>query len=120
MKASVLFNGVLVKLLPLDQVQVGKIIVADVGGGVPNSANRGNHGMSKGELVKVGPGAFRSDGTRVNPTVRVGDVILFETRSGRPVLIEGEEYWALQENSIMIVLYDKKGESIESRFPGKD
>jgi chaperonin GroES len=116
MKASVLFNAVLVKLVPLDEVQAGKIIVADVGSQAPNSATRGNFGVSKGAIVKCGPGAFRSDGTRVNPTVREGDVVLFEMRSGRPVLVEGEEYWTLQENSILLVFHDKDGESIEPRL----
>jgi len=62
----------------------------------------------QGEVLAVGPGARNEDGERMQPDVKVGDVVLFGKWSGTEVKIDGEELLIMKETDIMGIL-DKTG-----------
>ena len=66
----------------------------------------------EGEVVAVGEGKYRDDGTRQTLDVRVGDRVLFGKYSGSEVKIEGEELLIMREDEILGIIQratSKKG-----------
>jgi len=55
----------------------------------------------QGEVLAVGQGHFLTDGRTVPLTVKVGDIVQFDPRSGQPVAIDGEELFVFQEHEII-------------------
>jgi len=58
----------------------------------------------EGKVVAVGPGRVLDNGTRVEPEVKEGDVIIFSKYAGTEVKYEGKEYLILRESDILAVL----------------
>ena len=58
----------------------------------------------EGEVIAVGEGKYKEDGTRQTLDVKAGDRILFGKYSGAEIKIEGEEYLILKEDEILAVL----------------
>jgi chaperonin GroES len=58
----------------------------------------------EGEVVAVGEGKFRDDGTRQTLDVSVGDRVLFGSYSGTEVKLEAEEFIILREEDILMKL----------------
>jgi chaperonin GroES len=58
----------------------------------------------EGEVVAVGEGKYREDGTRQTLDVRVGDRVLFGKYSGSEVKIEGEELLIMREEEILGII----------------
>ncbi len=67
---------------------------------IPDTAKEKPH---QGEVIAVGGGTVREDGSRTPLDVQVGDRILFGKYSGSEVKIEGEEYLILRENEVLAV-----------------
>jgi len=63
---------------------------------------------SQGEIIAVGPGARDESGSRIEPEVKVGDIVLFGKWSGTEVKIDGQDLLIMKESDIMGVLEGKK------------
>ncbi len=58
----------------------------------------------RGEVMAVGPGRILENGQRLEPTVKVGDKVLFGKYAGTEIKIEGEEYIILRESEILAII----------------
>ncbi len=56
------------------------------------------------EVVAVGPGKVREDGTRTPLDVKPGDRVLMPKYSGSEFKIDGEEFFILREDEILGIL----------------
>ncbi|MBX3444765.1 MAG: co-chaperone GroES [Planctomyces sp.] len=55
----------------------------------------------RGEIVAVGDGHVKKDGTRVPLTVREGDRVIFSSYAGDEIKVNDEEYLLLRESDIL-------------------
>jgi chaperonin GroES len=58
----------------------------------------------QGEVVAVGDGRYREDGTRQPLDVKVGDRVLFGKYSGSEIKIDGEEFLIMREDEILGII----------------
>src|ERR687891_227162 len=58
----------------------------------------------EGEVVAVGEGKYKEDGTRQSLDVKAGDRVLFGKYSGSEIKIDGEELLIMREDEILGVL----------------
>ena len=58
----------------------------------------------EGEVVAVGEGKYRDDGTRQTLDVKVGDRVLFGKYSGSEIKLDGEEYLIMREDEILGII----------------
>jgi chaperonin GroES len=58
----------------------------------------------EGEVVAVGEGKYKDDGTRQALDVKKGDRVLFGKYSGSEIKIDGEEFLIMREDEILGVL----------------
>ena len=63
----------------------------------------------EGEVVAVGEGKYRDDGTRQTLDVRVGDRVLFRKYSGSEVKIDNEELLIMREDEILGIIQRAAG-----------
>jgi len=54
-----------------------------------------------GKVVAVGKGKVLDNGTRVEPEVKVGEVVVFAKYSGTEVKVEDKDYLILSERDIL-------------------
>lgn len=54
-----------------------------------------------GEVVAVGPGKVKEDGSRVPMEVKVGDKVLYSKYAGTDIKLGGEDYVLLSEKDIL-------------------
>ena len=57
-----------------------------------------------GKVIAVGKGKVLENGTRVEPEVKVGEVVVFAKYSGTEVKVDEKEYLILSERDILAVL----------------
>ena len=57
-----------------------------------------------GKVIAVGKGKVLENGNRVEPEVKVGEVVVFAKYSGIEVKIEEKDYLILSERDILAVL----------------
>ena len=57
-----------------------------------------------GEVVAVGEGKYKEDGTRQSLDVKAGDRVLFGKYSGSEIKIDGEEFLIMREDEILGIL----------------
>ena len=57
-------------------------------------------------VVEVGPGIEKSDGTRKPIHVKKDDVIIYDSRFGFEVELEGEKYLIIKDTDVMAVIKD--------------
>jgi chaperonin GroES len=86
-----LHDRVFVKRIDEAQQVRGGIIIPDTAKEKPQ----------QGEVVAVGEGKVRDDGTRQRPDVEPGDRVLFGKYSGSEVKIDDEEYLIMREDEIL-------------------
>jgi chaperonin GroES len=55
----------------------------------------------RGEVVAVGDGHVKKDGTRVALTVKEGDRVIFSSYAGDEIKINDDEYLLLRESDIL-------------------
>ncbi|MFI4912873.1 MAG: co-chaperone GroES [Sedimentisphaeraceae bacterium JB056] len=94
MKLKPLADKVLLKRVEASSVTAGGIVL-------PDSAKERS---SRGEVINVGPGKLKDDGTRSEMNVKKGDIVLFESYAPREVKLDGEEYIIVDESSIIAVI----------------
>jgi chaperonin GroES len=58
----------------------------------------------EGEVVAVGEGKYKDDGTRQSLDVRKGDRVLFGKYSGSEIKIDGEELLIMREDEILGII----------------
>ena len=58
----------------------------------------------EGEVIAVGEGKYKEDGTRQTLDVKAGDRILFGKYSGSEIKLDGEEYLIMREDEILGVI----------------
>jgi chaperonin GroES len=59
---------------------------------------------SRGEVLAVGPGKKKEDGSLIPVDLKVGDKILFGQYSGSTVKVEGEELLIMNESEVFGVI----------------
>lgn len=94
MKIKPLADRVVVRPLELEEKKQGGIIIPDTAKEKPQ----------EGEVVAVGPGKITDNGTKIEPSVKKGDRVLFGKYSGTEVNIDDEEYLILRESDILAVV----------------
>jgi chaperonin GroES len=95
-----------VKIRPLhDRVLVKRIEekMEKTAGGIyiPDTAKEK---PQEGEVVAVGAGKYKEDGTRQPLDVKEGDRILFGKYSGSEIKIDGEEFLIMREDEILGII----------------
>lgn len=94
-----------VNIRPLhDRVIVRRVDEGEqVRGGIiiPDSAKEK---PQEGEVVAVGEGKYREDGSRQTLDVRVGDRVLFGKYSGSEIKIDEEELLIMREDEILGII----------------
>ena len=86
-----LHDRVLIRRIDEQEQVRGGIIIPDTAKEKPQ----------QGEVIAVGEGKFREDGTRQTPDVKPGDRVLFGKYSGSEVKIDDEEYLIMREDEIL-------------------
>lgn len=90
------------KIVPLGDRVVLKRQEAETttAGGIvlPDAAQDKPH---KGEVIAVGDGHVRNDGTKTPLTVKEGDRVLFSSYAGDEISVGDEEYLLLRESDIL-------------------
>ena len=94
MKFRPLHDRVLVKRLESEEKTSGGIIIPDTAQEKP----------SEGEIVAVGSGARRDDGTIVPLDVKAGDQVLFGKWSGTEVSVDGQDLLIMKESDLLGVI----------------
>lgn len=64
----------------------------------------------EGEVIAVGEGKYKDDGTRQTLDVKAGDRILFGKYSGSEIKLDGEEYLIMREDEILGII-NRAGEA---------
>jgi chaperonin GroES len=68
---------------------------------IPDSAKEK---PQEGEVVAVGDGKYKDDGTRQTLDVKAGDRVLFGKYSGSEIKIDGEEFLIMREDEILGII----------------
>ncbi len=89
-----LHDRILIKRLEDSAKQYGNIIIPDTASEKP----------MQGEVLAVGKGKVRKDGTRQAPAVKTGDRVVFSKWSGEEFEYEGEKFLMLSEDDVLAVL----------------
>ena len=58
----------------------------------------------EGEVIAVGEGKIKEDGTRITPDVSAGDRVLFGKYSGSEIKLDGEEFLIMREDEILGII----------------
>ena len=91
MNIKPLQDRVIVKRLEEEEKTAGGIIIPDSAKEKPQ----------QGKILAVGPGKVLEGGTRVEMTVKKGDVVLFGKYAGSEVKIDGDEVLIMREDDIL-------------------
>jgi chaperonin GroES len=86
-------DRVVVKVSQKEEKSVGGIVLPDTAKEKPQ----------EGEVINVGPGRVLDNGSRLTPSVKVGDKVIFAKYSGTEVKIDGEEYLIMRETDVLAV-----------------
>ena len=87
-------DRVLVQPIEEQEVKKGGIIIPDTAKEKPQ----------EGEVMAVGEGKYREDGSRQSLDVKVGDRVLFGKYSGSEVKLDNEEFLIMREDEILGVI----------------
>lgn len=68
---------------------------------IPDSAKEK---PQEGEVIAVGEGKYRDDGTRQTLDVQAGDRVLFGKYSGSEIKLDGEEFLIMREDEILGII----------------
>ena len=58
----------------------------------------------EGEVIAVGEGKYKEDGTRQTLDVKAGDRVLFGKYSGSEIKFDGEEFLIMREDEILGII----------------
>ena len=108
MKFRPLHDRVVVRRITADEKTAGGIIIPDSAKEKPQ----------EGEVIAVGEGKYKEDGTRQPLDVKQGDRVLFGKYSGSEIKIDGEEFLIMREDEILGIL-ERAGAATGSKKGGK-
>ena len=94
MNIKPLADRVLVLPAPAEE-KVGGIIIPDTAKEKPQ----------EGEVVAVGSGLRKEDGSLIALDVKAGDRVLFGKWSGTEIKIDGDEFLVMKESDIMGIMH---------------
>ncbi len=94
MNVKPLHDRVLVKRVKEETKTAGGIIIPDTAKEKP----------AEGVVVAVGPGKTLDNGTKITPTVKAGNRILFSKYAGTEIKISNEEHIIMREDDILGIL----------------
>ena len=94
MKFRPLHDRVLVRRVESDTKTAGGLIIPDTAKEKPQ----------EGEIIAVGSGIRKEDGSLVALDVKAGDKVLFGKWSGTEVKVDGEELLIMKESDIMGIM----------------
>lgn len=84
-------DRLVVKPLPKETTTASGIVL-------PNS---GNEKPEEGEVVAVGPGRMKEDGSRATMDLKVGDKVIFKKYAPDEFEIDGEKVLVLSESDVL-------------------
>ena len=84
-------DKVVLKRQEAEETTAGGIVLPDAARDKPQ----------KGEIVAVGDGHVRDDGTRVALTVKEGDRVIFSSYAGDEIRVGDDEFLLLRESDIL-------------------
>ncbi|KJP87187.1 hypothetical protein AK88_03103 [Plasmodium fragile] len=95
------------KFIPLmDRILISKIIpktTTKSGLFLPESATEPSY---TGKVLAVGPGRITSNGSKVPPSVKEGDVVVLPEYGGSSLKIDGEEFFVYRDDDIVGIIKD--------------
>ncbi|MGD9125298.1 MAG: co-chaperone GroES [Desulfarculaceae bacterium] len=94
MKIQPLQDRVIVQRIEEEEKTSGGIIIPDTAKEKPQ----------QGKIMAVGPGKVLEGGTRVDMTVKKGDLVLFGKYAGSEVTLEGDELLIMREDDILGII----------------
>ena len=94
LKLKPLGGRVIVEPIEQEEMTAGGIILPETAKEKPQ----------EGEVVAVGEGKYKEDGTRQALDVKAGDRVLFGKYSGSEIKIDGEELLIMREDEILGIL----------------
>ncbi|MBX3487293.1 MAG: co-chaperone GroES [Candidatus Paracaedibacteraceae bacterium] len=94
MKFRPLHDRVLVKRIESEEKTKSGIIIPDTAKEKPQ----------EGEIMAVGSGLRKEDGSLIALDVKVGDRVLFGKWSGTEIKIDGDEFLVMKESDIMGIM----------------
>ena len=103
-----LHDRVIVRRLDEGEQVRGGIIIPDTAKEKPQ----------EGEVVAVGQGKYKEDGTRQTLDVKKGDRVLFGKYSGSEIKIDGEELMIMREDEILGII-GRAGAASSTKKSGK-
>ncbi|HHT86028.1 MAG: co-chaperone GroES [Bacillota bacterium] len=92
-----LSDRVVLKPIQAEEKTKGGIVLPDTAKDKPQ----------EGEVIAVGPGRILENGTKLEPTVKVGDRVIYSKYSGTEIKIDGEEYLIVRESDILAIRTDE-------------
>ena len=94
MKIKPLQDRVIVKRLDEETKTAGGIIIPDTAKEKPQ----------QGKILAVGPGKVLEGGTKLDMTVKPGDLVLFGKYAGNEIKLDNEEVLIMREDDILGVI----------------
>ena len=94
MKLRPLYDRVLIKRMEEEEKVIGGIVIPDTA----------REKSMKGEVVEIGKGIRRDDGTLQALEVIRGDRIIFDKYAGTEVKIDDKEYLIMKEKDIVCIM----------------
>ncbi len=89
-----LHDRVIVRRIEENETTSGGIIIPDSAKEKPQ----------EGEIIAVGEGKYKEDGTRQTLDVKEGDRVLFGKYSGSEITLDGEEFMMMREDEILGII----------------
>ncbi|MBU2645583.1 co-chaperone GroES [bacterium] len=89
-----LYDRIIVKRASAEERTASGIIIPDTAKEKPQ----------EGEVIAVGKGQMKEDGSIIPLELKPGDRIIFGKYSGTEIKIKGEEYLMMKENDVMGVI----------------
>ena len=94
MNVRPLHDRIIVQRIEEGEQKVGGIIIPDSAKEKPQ----------QGKVIAAGTGKVKDDGTRQQPDVKAGDLILFGKYSGQEIKLDGEDYIIMREDDVLGVI----------------
>ena len=94
MKIKPLQDRVIVKRVDEEEKTAGGIIIPDSAKEKPQ----------QGKILAVGPGKILEGGTKLDMTVKEGDLVLFGKYAGSEVKLDGDEVLIMREDDILGII----------------
>lgn len=99
-------NDVVKKIKPLEDRVLLKGVseVNTTASGIIIPVTASKERPQKAEVLAVGPGIMKKDGSRLPMDVKVGDIVLVSKYAADEVKIDGEDYYIIHQGSILAVI----------------